>query len=139
MMQMQICQFTSASSKGDVYVCPGFVPDFVIGIFNMVSGQTPDIQMWANPATLTLWPAAVLLITGSTGATSVDADAGDFFTAYAGGDIMDGTETAATDGKHVDHEGVLIPSGHYTPAGVFISDEHQTNSGVNFLLCFRRN
>lgn len=132
-----ICQFTSASTKGDVYVCPGFTPDFVWGLFNVAAAQTPDFQLWCNPATVSLWPAAILKLTGSTGVTSVDADAGDFFTAYAGGDLMDGTETANTDPKHVDQTGALIASGKYTPAGVFIADEHQVNSGVNFILCFR--
>lgn len=134
-MSFKICQFTSAATKGDVYVSVGFKPDFIIAFLD-ITGTNPNQIYWGNPANITLWPAQVIKNTGSSGILTIDADAGDFFTAYDGGEIVPSTNAATLDGKHVDSEGALLTAGQYSRQGVLVVDDFQTNSGINILLCF---
>lgn len=134
---LKIAQFTSSATKGDVYVCLGFVPDYVKVLLN-VTGTNSDVLEWFNPATITLFPASVLSTGGDDGVRIKDTDAADIITAYAGGDKIVGADNEATDDpKYVDHTGALIADGKYTPAGIWIADEYQTNSGINIVLAFK--
>lgn len=138
-MALKVAQFTTASSKGQVYLSLGFVPDFVMALLN-ITGTNPNMFYWCNPATITSFPAQLITMLGSSGVFTIDTDAVDIVTAYAGGeregqDFSGETANSAT--KHVDHTGALIGSGLYTPAGIYITDEYQTNSGINIVVAFR--
>ena len=125
---LSIAQFTTASSKGDVYVQFGFVPDFAIAFIG--HDQTnPNIYFWANVVALDQWTVEkVLLLTGSSGIVTVVTTGDATIAAYAGGDIIslrdtDGlrllngattgeyfNETTASSPKHVDQHGLCISS-----------------------------
>lgn len=134
-----IAQFVSkSSSAGVVNVQFGFVPDFVIGIFD-IDGTNPNIRIWANATEFAAaWTAALsLLITGSTGVITRDTSG---IAVFNGATQITSAETADSDPKHVDEYGTVHSGdGTYTKPGIAIPADHQTASGKNLVIAFRRN
>ena len=133
-------EFISASTAAIVNLEIGFVPDFVIGIFDH-GGTSANIRLWANGSRTIHagWAVALdLLITGTTGVITRDTTG---ITVYAGGDVIATTETANTDGKHVHRSAGVAPTfataGWITKPGITIPADHQVNSGRNLVLAFR--
>lgn len=134
-MSPTIAQFVSkSSSAGIVNVELGFVPDFIIGIFD-IDGTNPNLRVWANDEKFSAWTAALsLLVTGSTGVITRDTTGID---AYDGNETIAATETVDTAGKHVDLGGTAASAGHVTSPGIAIPADHQTASGKNLIIAFR--
>lgn len=133
-----MAQFVSASTAGVVNVMLGFVPDFVIGFFD-IDGTNPNIRFWHNETEFALTGTAALslLLTGSSGVVTRDTTG---ITPFAGGTQLAALETAASNPKHVSPDGVLIDDlTRFTQAGIAIPADHQTNSGKNLIIAFRRN
>lgn len=130
-------EFISASTAGVVYVEAGFIPDAALLISDH-GGTSPNVFFWCRGGTGKTypgWPAALALkCTGSTGVITRDTTG---MAEYAGGDVIASTETANTDGKHIDLDGNFAVAGHETSPGISIPADHQTNSGRNLLLLFR--
>ncbi len=135
MFEVTRAQFVSkASSAGVVHVMLGYKPDFILGIFDH-GGTNPLLRFWFNNDSVSGWAAALdLLLTGSTGVVTRDTTG---ITVYDGGDVIATTETADTDGKHVNINGTFSTAGDITSEGVSVPADHQVASGANVLLCFR--
>lgn len=133
-------EFISASTAAPVHLEFGYVPDFVLAIFDH-GGTSPNIRIWANGGrTLHAgWAVALdLLLTGTTGVVTRDTTG---ITVYAGGDVIATAETANTDGKHMHRQAGSAPThaaaNHITKAGISIPADHQVNSGRNLVLALR--
>jgi hypothetical protein len=134
MSQIATIEFISASTAAIVHAELGFVPDAVLFIQNH-GGTNPNLYLWFNNDKHAQWAAALsLLVTGSTGVVTRDTSG---ISKYAGGDTIASTETANTDGKHIDRDGTFASAGHITAPGVSIPADHQTNSGRNMILAFK--
>ena len=143
---VSMVEFISASTAGVVNVQLGFAPDATILIQNH-GGTNPNIWIWANNSEFSGWAAALgLLLTGSTGVVTRDTAS---LTVFAGGTTLSAVETANSAPKHIDLEGAFAATVggtaisttnlYVTKEGVAIPADHQTNSGRNFLIAFRRN
>lgn len=139
---MSLAQFPSkATSAGVVNVMLGFVPDFAI-LISAIGATSPDIFIWANNDIVSAWAVALALkLTGTTGVVTRDTTG---IAAYAGGDRVTTTETADTDGKHVDQDGdfITVPAGSQgvlTSPGLAIPADAQTAGDANLLIAFRAN
>lgn len=137
MSQMKVGQFTSASTKGDVYLGLGFIPDFAI-VLNDV-GTAPTVDIFLGTVAASLMGAKHIHI-AANGTITLEGDAADTIVAYAGGDKMSETvaQVATDDPKYVDPSGALYGLGKYTAAGLWISDEYQVNSGKNIVIAFQQ-
>lgn len=138
---IMIVPFVSkASSAGVVHAMFGFVPDLVIGIFD-IDGTNPNIRIWANNDEFSTWASALsLLITGSSGIITRDTSGITAFEPDGAGllDEDDTDETTDSDPKHVDLDGTAAVVGDYFKEGISIPADHQTASGKNLLIAWRR-
>ena len=132
-----IVEFISASSAGIVNVMLGFVPEFAILIQNH-GGTNPNIRLWANDSAFSGWAAALsLLLTGSTGVVTRDTTG---ISVFAGTNQITEAESVNDDPKHVDNAGAEVTVVPFiAQAGLVIPADHQTNSGRNLVIAFRRN